>query len=678
MSHSSRKQLVTTVKDRCRVCYTCVRECPAKAIKIINGQAEVLSERCIGCGNCVKVCSQNAKIILNSIQEVYDLLNSDSKVAAIIAPSFPAEFSEIEDHTVMVGMIKKLGFDYVSEVSFGADMVANEYKKILKEGHAKPTISSDCPGIVFYVEHYHPKLVPSLATIASPMVAMTRIMKKKYGSNTRVVFIGPCIAKKAESDEVDDAITFKELREMLETNNINPETVTPYDFDPPKAGKGAIFPVSRGLLQTVDVKEDICEGSILVADGRVNFGIAIKEWESGYISDQHLELLCCKGCIMGPGMSASSQRYSRRTRISQYVRNKLERLDQQEWKQYVEEFSAVDFSQEFRPIDRRIRTPLRSDIDKVLKSMGKFEPKDHLNCGACGYETCKEHAVAIVQGLAENEMCLPYTIEKLHNYISELNISNEKLASTRQQLMQSEKLASMGQLSAGIAHELNNPLGVIMMYSNILKDEMEEGNPYRNDLELIVEQADRCKKIVSGLLNFARKSQVNYVETDFHAFVQRSLESMIKPDNVELEFKSNLFSKNVMIDKEQMMQVLTNLEKNAVEAMPDQGGKIEITLEGNPEEVIFTISDTGTGISKENMEKIFTPFFTTKGIGKGTGLGLPLIYGIVKMHKGQISVDSNADPDQGPTGTTFSLRLPRQNYNKQEVKKDPVEYGKEQ
>ena len=216
----------------------------------------------------------------------------------------------------------------------------------------------------------------------------------------------------------------------------------------------------------------------------------------------------------------------------------------------------------------------------------------------------------------------------------------------------------MGQLSAGIAHELNNPLGVITMYSNILIDEAPEGEPMREDLQLIVEQAERCKKIVSGLLNFARKNQVNLQETDVVKFTQHSLDSILKPDNIKILFEPKIDDPVAKLDIDQMMQVLTNLEKNSVESMP-AGGELHVSVEGNKDEVIFIFSDTGIGISKENMNKIFTPFFTTKEMGKGTGLGLPLIYGIVKMHKGKIHVTSNADQGKGPTGTTFKITLPR-------------------
>lgn len=651
------RQLVFTEKDKCRVCYTCVRECPVKAIKIIDGQAEVIHERCIACGNCVKVCSQHAKYYQKATDQVFELLNSDKKTVAIIAPSFPAEFSDYEHPDILAGMIRKLGFDYVNEVAFGADMVAKKYNEIIKD-NGTPRISSDCPAIVYYVRHYHPNLISNLAPVASPMVATARIMRKKHGNDINIVFVGPCIAKKAESEEIDLAITFTELRSMFEAKKISPGGVEPSTFNPPHAGKGSIFPISRGLLQNLDIEEDISEGEVTVAAGRNNFREAIAEFENNHLNSTHLEVLCCDGCILGPGMSPNGKKYARRAMLSNYVKNKLKNFSEEEWLNEIEKYQDLDFSQSFSPLDRRIDLPSEEEIDEVLKSMGKYSKSDMLNCGACGYDTCREHAIAIIQGLAENEMCLPFTIERLHNSIDKLNYSNQELANTKMALKQSEKLAHMGQLSAGIAHELNNPLGVITMYSNILKDETEKNNPIVQDLELIVEQANRCRNIVGGLLNFARQNQVKLHEVNVVDFAKNSLESVIKPENIKIEFTSNIENTNAKIDKDQMMQVLTNLEKNAIEAMPN-GGTLKVQVSGNDEEVVFEISDTGTGISKENMGKLFTPFFTTKEIGKGTGLGLPLCYGIVKMHKGKIDVNSNNQPDKGPTGTSFKVRIPR-------------------
>jgi iron only hydrogenase large subunit-like protein/nitrogen-specific signal transduction histidine kinase len=653
------KPLVFALKDRCRVCYSCVRDCPVKAIRIIEGQAEVIPERCIACGNCVKVCSQDAKAYLKSTDEVLSLLASEEQAIACIAPSFPGEFTELNDYRLLVGMLRKLGFYKVVEVSFGADLVTRKYNELLDQNNDKTIISSDCPAIVNFIEHYHPDLVECLAPFASPMLAMTRVVKEKYGKDKKVVLIGPCIAKKGESEELEYVITFTELRELFALQNITTENIIPSEFDPPYSGKGSIFPISRGLIHTMGKIDKIIQGKTIVTHGHSNVKEAIEELESG-LHVEYMELLCCRGCMMGAGMSKGGKRFNRQSLINDYVNAKLESLDKEEWEKEVQKYLKLDLSQKFEIQDRRNIPPNPDEVKTVLENMGKTSENDYLNCGACGYNSCMEHAIAILEGLAEQEMCLPYTIEKLHQSIDQLNISNNKLTNIKQALKQSEKLAHMGQLSAGIAHELNNPLGVITMYTNLLKEETNPNSETYKDLELIVEQADRCKRIVGGLLNFARKNQVKKADCDLIEFAKRSFSSVIIPNNINANLISNLKYPTAQIDADQMMQVLTNLEKNAIEAMPN-GGTLTLKLSDDEETVVFKISDTGTGISKENMDKIFTPFFTTKEIGKGTGLGLPLIYGIVKMHNGKIDVKSNNDILNGSTGTSFTITLPRNN-----------------
>ena len=649
--------LVYTIKELCRTCYTCVRECPAKAIRIVGGQAEVIDERCIACGNCTKVCSQGAKVFLNTTDRVITLLDEKIDSAAILAPSFPAEFQELADYMQLIGMIRSLGFKHVLEVSFGADLVADRYKKLVEESKDY-YISSDCPSIVNYIKHYHPNLVDNLAPIVSPMVAMSRVVRARYGNDVKIVFIGPCVAKKAESTEIDEAITFSELREMFELFKITPEKSQPSDFDQPAGGRGAIFPVTRGLLQTANINDDAITGNIIAAEGRIDFQGALKEFEAGLIMNQHMELLACEGCIMGPGLSKNGKQYNRRAMVSSYANQKMKVIDSDSWQKAFDEYSGLDLSVRHRSEDRRPEIIDESGLAEVLASMGKITKKDQLDCGACGYETCIEHAIAIKKGLAEVEMCLPFTIEKLHKSVKDLALSNEKLSSMKQALKQSEKLAHMGQLSAGIAHELNNPLGVVMMYSNILLEESPADDPVREDLKLIVEQAGRCKKIVGGLLNFARKNQVNYQSVNMRELADKSLESVIVPENVKISVSDMTTTPEAMLDVEQMTQVLTNLVKNAVDAMPG-GGTIDVILEDTLGDVSIIIKDTGTGINEEDKAKIFEPFFTTKPIGVGTGLGLATAYGIVKMHKGQITVESNTDPARGQTGTSFKIILPR-------------------
>jgi len=662
--------LIETIRERCRVCYTCIRECPAKAIRIAEGQARVIAERCVACGNCLRVCSQNAKSVQSAVPKVEEMLASGEAVAACLAPSFPAEFAEAEWRRV-VGMLRALGFRYVHEVAFGADLVAHRYRRLLAENEERCYIATTCPAAVAYIEKYCPDLIPFLAPIASPMIALARFLRRRQ-PGVRLVFIGPCIAKKAEAAgynngspaEVDAVLTFAELRSWCEQRRIAVDEAIPSDFDPPYAAEGMLFPVSRGLLHAAKIREDILAGKVLVADGRANFVEAIRAFHAGEMTARLLEILCCEGCIMGAGFSATSRLFapaifSRRHRVSLYARERLELCPRPQWENDMRSGEDVDLSQHFRADDQRIRQPPEKVLRDILARLGKHKAEDELNCGACGYDTCLEHAIAIYNGLAENEMCLPHTIDELRSTIKALAFSNEQLASAQAALMQSEKLASMGQLAAGIAHEVNNPLGAVIMYAHLLLEEAERYPQLKEDLRIIAEQADRCKRIVSGLLHFARQNKVVRQLVDFGALVERTLSALPRHAGVELILENRLADPLAEIDRDQIAQVIVNLAQNAIDAMPS-AGVLKAEIFGDDARVCLRIKDSGHGIRPEILPRIFDPFFTTKPIGKGTGLGLAVSYGIVKMHRGEIYVEeTNCDPSRGPTGTTFLVSLPR-------------------
>ncbi|MCY2925831.1 MAG: ATP-binding protein, partial [Planctomycetota bacterium] len=608
------------------------------------------------------VCSQSAKSVLDATGQVRALLEGDGHVVACVAPSFPAEFTECPPD-VAVGMIRALGFEKVCEVGFGADLVARRYRQFLEASDGQRYIATSCPAMVTYVERYFPDLTDRLAPIVSPMVAMARALRQMYGAGIRVVFIGPCIAKKGEAldphvaGDVDAVITFRELRKMFEESLIVPGGVAPSDFDPPRAGTGGLFAISRGLLQAAGIGEDLVAGQVVSADGRTGFIEAVKEFHSGDLDARLLEVLCCNGCIMGAGMSTDTPLFRRRGRVSEYVRQRVGAAGAGQAD--PGDFDALDLSRRYSPDSLQVGVPFEEEIRQIMARMGKRGPEDELNCGACGYDTCRDHATAIFKGLAESEMCLPYTIEQLRRTVGELADSNEKLADTQEALMQSEKLASMGQLAAGIAHEVNNPLGVVLMYAHLLLAERGDDPRFRDDLAMIADQADRCKKIVAGLLHFARQNRLAVQEASLPALVERAGKSLPLPPRIRLVIEDRMADPNVEVDPDQILQVLTNLISNAVAAMEDKPGTLTLrTLEEGPW-VQIVVSDTGVGIPATNMPRIFEPFFTTKQIGKGTGLGLAVTYGIVKMHRGDIRVQSNADPAVGETGTTFTVALPR-------------------
>jgi len=659
------QQLVTTIHEKCRMCYTCVRECPAKAIQILDGQASVIQTRCIGCGNCVTVCSQNAKQVLSGIADTERVLAGPAPAAAIVAPSYPAEFTECATST-LVAALRELGFTYVHEVGFGADLVAAEYARLL-EYDRRRWVATTCPAVVSYTRKYHPDLLDRLAPIVSPMLAIARVLHAKYGPEVKIAFIGPCIAKKGEAlyeqfeGEVDAALTYVELRALFAARGLTLADMPASgdDFDAPHSSLGALFPITRGMLQAADLDEDLLSGDIVTADGRHNLAHAITDFEHGDTEARLLDILCCEGCIMGAGFSREEPVFKRRSDVSRETRSRRAFFDQTTWDAAVAEYAGIDLSRSFAPFDQRFDDmPTPEELREILARMNKSSAEDELDCGACGYASCRGHAVAIWQGLAEVEMCLPYAVEELRKTVDELQESNSSLETTKVALVKSEKLASMGQLAAGIAHEVNNPLGILLLHANLLLEECEDETQVAEDVKLIVDQANRCKKIISGLLNFARQSRVVRQPTDLAALVQEVLRTIPIDEGVTITVDDRLTDPMAELDADQIVQVLTNLLTNAQHALPD-GGRVLVTLDGTEENVIAMVSDNGTGILEEHLDKLFSPFFTTKQVGKGTGLGLAVTHGIVKMHRGQISVESNADPSKGPTQTTFTIVLPR-------------------
>jgi signal transduction histidine kinase len=616
----------------------------------------VLSTRCVGCGNCLKVCTQNAKSVrdgAHALRTRFSEANGAERVACI-APSFPAAFPAVDPLRV-VGALHALGFTRVVEVAFGADIVSKAYK-VHVEQQDQPVITTPCPAIVEYIEKYYPQLIPNLAPIVSPMIAAGKVVREIYGNEAVVAFIGPCIAKKLEVlDEnvagiIDEALTFDELGELFEEAGIDPADHEAVEFDPPHADLGQIYPVSGGLLKSAGISSDVMDEETIVVEGRQRCLNIISEIALGKVNSKLIDILFCEGCINGPGMSSPLNYFERRENIIAWVKSRRTHLDHRSWQEAVARYERLDLSRSFvsRPVQERI--PEDGEIQHILIAMGKGQTANQINCGACGYESCRALAVAVAQGIAEKEMCLQYTIDNLER-------SHRELADAQAQLIHTEKLASVGQLAAGVAHEINNPLGTIVLYSHLLLKQLQEIDPAREDIRFIIAEAERCRNIVGSLLNFARQGKLEVSEVQAAELIATTVASVEKRDefqSIHIESELDEHLPTLYVDADQLRQVLLNIAMNACEAMPD-GGTLGLAVHGGPtpREITFRVTDTGTGIPKENMSRLFTPFFTTKQIGKGTGLGLPIAYGIIKLHHGQIGVESEVG-----RGTTFTITLP--------------------
>ena len=649
--------IVSTITDRCKRCYSCIRECPAAAIRVIDAQAKVIEERCIACGHCVKVCSQDAKQISSEIDDTYQLLKSGNAIA-IVAPSFAASFPD--EYKKIPVALRKLGFTKVIETAFGADLISNDYMDVIKADNDKTVISSACPAVVSFIQKYYVDLVPNLAQVVSPMIALGRYLKKDLDEDVKIVFIGPCVAKKheAQDDEVagviDSVLTFTELKQMFDENGINVSELEDSDFDEPHAMMGKAYPLAGGLIKTIDVSGDILEKDIIVVEGKKKVLEIIDEIANNHINAKFTDILFCEGCISGPAIDTKLNYYARREKVINYIDEKINNVDKRVWKSNLYNARKLNLHRNFKIDNQRRPYPTEEKIKEILAQTKKFTPKDELNCGACGYPTCREYAVAIAKDLAEKEMCLPYLLD-------ELKSAYDNLSNTEEQLRVAEKLASIGQLAAGVAHEINNPLGTILLYASMLKKDLEKiynDDQKTEDLELIVKEANRCKNIVANLLNFARQGKLNLKQFDLIDTIREVLKPFtLNPVYGEINFRFDVVENNYLIlgDEDQLKQVILNIIKNACDAMLECKVKeLKIFVSSTENSYKIEISDTGNGISKENQSKVFTPFFTTKSMGKGTGLGLAISYGIVKMHKGNITF--TIEPGKG---TTFKVELPK-------------------
>lgn len=650
--------IIRTRPDSCKRCYSCIRECPAKAIRVVNGQALIMEERCIACGHCVKVCSQNAKEISSFTSEELRKLTSENKAVAIVAPSFAASWPN--EYWKIPTALRALGFEKVIETAFGADLISPVYVHDIETSDIQTIISSSCPAVCNYIEKYYPELVPNLAKIVSPMVAVARYIKATLGQEYKIVFFGPCTAKKAEilSSSVDgildEALTFVELKHILQECNISLDILEESRFDPPHANMGKSYPLAGGLIKTADLSGDVLEKKIIVVEGKSKVLEIIDEIMNNQINAKFIDILFCEGCISGPAIDSSLNYYSRREKVIEFIDESINEVDKKVWQSEVYNSRDLNLRIEHSVKDQRRAVPPEEEIQRILADINKPNEEDKLNCGACGYLTCEEFAISVAKGLAEKAMCLPYLID-------ELQVAYENLATTQEALHSAEKLASIGQLAAGIAHEINNPLGTIMLYASLIKkqvEKLEEGAQYDGDLKIIINEANRCKNIVANLLNFARQGKLTLQKFDLFdliASIVKKIKLLPAMQGVLVEMHHAALDSTIEADKDQVEQVFLNMFMNAAEAMEQCSvKKLSITIDDSNGDMMITVADTGCGIAKENYGKIFTPFFTTKKIGKGTGLGMAIAYGIIKMHKGDIRFESEIDK-----GTTFHLKFPK-------------------
>ncbi len=537
---TDRKPILYINDEKCRNSYSCVRVCPVNAIEVKPQKAHpsILADRCIGCGLCYIACASKAIFFRDSREEVKRLLTSERKTAALIEPSIASEFDDITDYRKFVAMIRKLGFDYVHEDSFGVDLIASAYANLFLKAEGKYLITANCPSVVKLIEKFHPEMIPSLAQLVSPMVATAMVVKKLYGPDVATVQIGPCIDAKDEALKynsgklVDAVLTFAELRQMFEEFNIQERLVRISDFDPPHGNWGALYPLPAGIIQAGGIKRDMVSSGVITASGKEDVLEAIHDFDK-YIDtiNHHFNLFFCHGCLLGPAMEQHKERFRRRALVRRYAEKRVQKLDKDLWKKNMEKWSKLDFSRTFTPDDQRIPEPPEEAINEVLRIIGKDKPDEERNCGACGYLSCHDFASTVAKGLAVPEMCHTFNLRNKQEYIETLRQTNKKFAETKNALKESEELARREKEIAQSASDMMNnmleklPTGVVIVDNNlkILHSNL-------SFINIIGEDARAISEVIPGLAGADIKTLIPFNVYNMFTFVLKEDEPVVSRD----------------------------------------------------------------------------------------------------------------------------------------------------
>ena len=397
---------LTLKKSNCKNCYKCIRHCPVKAIRFSGNQAHIIGNECILCGQCFVVCPQNAKEIVDETEKVKVFLQAQEKVIVSLAPSFVANYDDASISS-MRKALQKLGFYDVEETAIGATIVKNEYERMLKEEDRDIIITSCCHSINLLIQKYFPAELEYLADVVSPMQAHCMDIKKRH-PDAKTVFIGPCVSKKDEAEHyagiVDAVLTFEELTSWLKSEGI----VLEPEKDSDDNSRARFFPTTGGVLKTM--AQDAPGFTYIALDGVENCVAALKDIESGKVHKCFIEMSACVGsCMGGPVM----EKYHQTATIKDYITiaNYAGEKDFE-----VSQPKAMELKKQFEYIEHKYPQPTEAEINAVLRQMGKFKPAHELNCGSCGYNTCREKAAAICQGKAEISMCLPFLKDKAESF----------------------------------------------------------------------------------------------------------------------------------------------------------------------------------------------------------------------------------------------------------------------
>ncbi len=611
-------KIIDINKDRCTRSYACIRACPVKAITVRSqdGMPVVNHNRCIGCGNCLSVCAADAVSHYSDLDETISLLKSDQPVAAIVDPAISGEFPDITDYRKFVEMIRTLGFNYVNEMSFGVDLVANKYRELLSDFRGKYYLMSNCPSLVLYIEKYFPGLIANLAPVVTPVTASAKVVRKAFGADLKVVFIGPCLSAKheatlhGEDGRIDAVLTFKELRELFRKFDIKEAQVEFSEFDKPIGRLGALYPISKGILEAAGLDDSQTKGQVITVQGKNSMLDIVDEFsDHPEALKKHFNIFFHTGCLAGPGITDRSNRFMRRTMVADYVQKRLRIIDKKQWEKDLEQYRDIDLGRRFENDDQNMEMPGSDQIEEILKSLGK-SLDETAACNACGFRSCRDFAASISQGLSRPEMCLNYSIKNKQEYIKTLKNNNEKLKQQQESLVSKEKSlleenVSLRQKSDTTSALLKNLPSAAVIVDEHLK--VIESN--KSFIQVLGEEAEMINEVIPGLKGADLKTLLPYNIYNLFTYV--------------LENDENITGKDVQHDDRLLNVSIYSLKPNKI-----VGGVLRdmYVAEVRQEEIINRVGE----VIDENLKMVQQIAFS---LGEGASKTEKMLNSIIETYR---------------------------------------------
>ena len=581
-------------KSKCKACYSCVRTCPVKAIHVRGNTVfpYIEEKKCIYCGLCIGSCAYDAISHFDSRKSVMQLLNSKGKVVAICAPSIAGEFDDISDYRKFVRMIRQLGFSYVTEMAFGVDVIAEKFRKLTHDDfNGRYYITNCCPSIVTLIEKRYPELIGNLTPYVSPIAACAIVARKTYGTDLKVVHITPCVAAKKNVDrytglaKINEVLTFRELRQLFDEFKIS-ETFSEYsDFDEPLGYKGGMFPISQGFLEAANLDTSLLKENTITVDGKSSV-FAIRQFLEHYTIIKHnYNAFICKGCIMGPGMSKGGEKYKRYALVKDYVSRRLANFDVEKWRRNMDILTShKELNATFTNNKYELPLPDEFAIKIALNRITKRNNNMEINCGACGFATCKALAHAIAQNTAIPEMCVTNVqignretshsskimAEELEMVKNELNTTKISLDETKELLYAKNEALSI--FVRGLSS------GIVFCNENMKIVESNLGF-----IEIMGEEVKEIHDVIPYLIGADLKTLLPSVLITQFQFILNHDETQINRD-VEIEGKWVNISIFQLIPQKLVGAVFRNLHSK----------------EERPEEIIHRVSE----VIEENLRQV--------------------------------------------------------------------------